>query len=354
MYKYQFYIAFGDKAHTAGSKAIQDCNTILTKAGYQDFTIYNDNITNKRYWLDILKVIFKIFLKVKSGSIIAIQYPLLSGNAQFKYIIKTLRIKKVKFFCIIHDIDELRYSESDIIKNRKDVENLSYYDCIIVHNQTMEKWLLNKGLKVPIIVLQVFDYLSDFQPDYIPSVKPDQNLKKIVFAGNLAKSEFIYSLKVLDSWHINVYGPNFVHEKGDEVGDLSWIGSFPPDEIVAKMEGCFGLIWDGKNVDKLDDVYGNYLKYNNPHKLSLYLAAGLPVIAPNDSAIADFIKDNNLGILVDKLTKLKDIKIDQSQYDLFKKNVSIIGDKVRKGEYFTTALHKVEETLTSNDTIKVN
>jgi len=348
MYKYQFYISFGGKAHTAGSKAIQDCNATLTKAGYQDFTVYNDNVTDKRYLLSIFKKILKIFLQVKSKSIIAIQYPLLSGNVLFKYIIKALRIKKVKFFCIIHDLDALRYSGSPTFKDRKDVENLSYYDCIIVHNQIMKKWLLENGIKAPIIVLEIFDYLTDLRTNISPVVQSNQELKKIVFAGNLVKSNFIYLLDVLENWQFNIYGPNFFQEKDDGMMNLNWKGSFSPDEIINKMDGDFGLIWDGEYIDKLDDVYGNYLKYNNPHKLSLYLAAGLPVIAPKDAAIGNFIKEHNLGILINNLLELKDIKIDVSQYNLFKQNVLTIGAKIKNGDYFTSALHRAEEVLTKD------
>ena len=34
-------------------------------------------------------------------------------------------------------------------------------------------------------------------------------------------------------------------------------------------------MWDGPSPDTCAGVYGAYLRYNNPHKTSLYLAAGL-------------------------------------------------------------------------------
>ncbi|MDB5111066.1 MAG: hypothetical protein JWR67_2180 [Mucilaginibacter sp.] len=343
MHKYQFYISFKDKIHTAASKAIQDCNHILASSGYQDFTVNTALTTDKRYLYGILKNILKLFFFVKPKSIIAVQYPLLSGNALFKYFIKALRIKKVKFFCIIHDLDELRYKEDLLIG--KEAENLNYYDCIIVHNEIMQNWLLKRGVTTPMIPLQMFDYLTDKKDQDTCHLVPNQNYKKVVFAGNLTKSSFIYSLDILSDWCFNLYGPNFSHEKGDGIKNLHWNGSFSPAEIITRMEGAFGLIWDGEYIDRLDDKYGNYLKYNNPHKLSLYLAAGLPVIAPTDSAVSKFIREHNLGILVNNLLELKDMAIDDFQYNVFKTNVLAVSKRIKKGEYSTAAIRRAENIL---------
>ncbi|NRO11242.1 Beta-1,6-galactofuranosyltransferase WbbI [Lactobacillus helveticus] len=46
---------------------------------------------------------------------------------------------------------------------------------------------------------------------------------------------------------------------------------------------------------------GNYLRYNDPHKLSLYLASGIPVIIWKKAAEAKFVEENKVGITVDSL-----------------------------------------------------
>jgi hypothetical protein len=346
MKRYQFYISFNDKAHTASSKAIQDCGDILARAGYENYTVLNIRSSNdKRYLLNVFKIIAALFFRAKPKSIIATQYPLLSGNNLFKYVVKALRLKKVKFFCIVHDLDELRYGTNHHAPS-KEAENLNCYDCIIVHNSKMQTWLIERGVSVPIVVLGVFDYLSSNQ-NHNPSFDPSNiNLKSIAFAGNLSKSTFIYSLSTLNNWHFNLYGPNFSGEKAKLGSNISWKGSFSPEEILNQMEGAFGLIWDGESIDNLDSADGNYLRYNNPHKLSLYLAAGLPVIAPRESAVSALIEEHNLGILVSDLNELEHIDIDNAQYQIFKKNVLSISPGIKSGEYFKAAIAKAESILT--------
>src|SRR4051812_21702387 len=105
MLKYQFYISFNDKANTASSKAVQDCSKILSDAGYIDVSINHVSPVPKNYMAGLLKTVGKLLFSIKPGAIVAIQYPLLSGNNLFKYFIRALRFKNVKFFCIIHDLD---------------------------------------------------------------------------------------------------------------------------------------------------------------------------------------------------------------------------------------------------------
>ncbi|MEI3535629.1 MAG: hypothetical protein V8R16_02480, partial [Bacilli bacterium] len=84
-------------------------------------------------------------------------------------------------------------------------------------------------------------------------------------------------------------------------------------------------------------MFGKYLKYNNPHKLSLYLAAGLPVIVWSKSAIAKFVIDNNVGICVNNLNEIND-KIKKSNYELIRNNAIKIGEKIRKGYFLNNCL----------------
>ena len=49
------------------------------------------------------------------------------------------------------------------------------------------------------------------------------------------------------------------------------------------------------------------MRFNNPHKLSLYVALGLPVIVWREAAIAEFVLKQGIGITVSDLLELNDI-----------------------------------------------
>ena len=83
----------------------------------------------------------------------------------------------------------------------------------------------------------------------------------------------------------------------------------------------------------------NYTKYNNPHKLSCYMAAGLPVIVWEKSAISEFVKKNNLGYTIKTLEDINNL--DFSNLEELKKNVKKIQSRVVSGEYTKKVFNKV-------------
>lgn len=52
--------------------------------------------------------------------------------------------------------------------------------------------------------------------------------------------------------------------------------------------------------------FDEYLKYNNPHKFSLYLAARVSVIVWSQSTLANFVRGNEIGLCRDCLQDLKE------------------------------------------------
>jgi glycosyltransferase involved in cell wall biosynthesis len=345
MHKYQFYISFNEKINTAASKATQDCKSMLSNAGYQDHSIEDLLPTDKNFHLKLIKRLLLFFVAIKPMSVVAVQYPLLSGNAAFKYFIKAARLKKVRFFCVIHDVDTLRYGQTTGSKAVQSLDVLNHYDCIIAHNRVMAKWLVDSGVSAKIVLLKLFDYLTVRNKLSVHKVSSPADIKTIVFAGNLSKSGFVYALHSIENWHFNLYGPNYLTDKSGGQANVNWMGVLSPDDILTNLNGAFGLVWDGEHTDKLDGTFGNYLKYNNPHKLSLYLAAGLPVIAPVDAAIESFIREHNIGILVKSLDDLRFIDIDNETYETYKSNVLLISDKIKTGAYLSEAIDKVENYL---------
>jgi hypothetical protein len=339
--KYQFCIRFiNTTVNSAATKAVLDCNKIFFEQGYKDYTLtVPDNANKLKYYIRLLKEMGAFFTALNKGAIVGIQYPLLSVNSVFRYFIRLAKFKGVKFFCIIHDLESLRTGGKNKAAIDKEIKNLNYFDCVIAHNPDMIKWLEANGMNVRSVSLGLFDYLSADTS----TKRADTMQKSIAFAGNLSKSTFIYSLDQIVGWNFNVYGPNYTDNKNNGSGNPKWCGEYSPEEIVTKLSGTFGLIWDGDSIDCCDEILGNYLKYNNPHKFSLYIAAGLPIIAPQNSAIGKFIKQHNIGVLINNLADLKTLKIDDDTLRIMKRNVMEIRSKVIKGAYFIQAIISAEE-----------
>ena len=116
-----------------------------------------------------------------------VHYPDYSPKIIQFYIKKLFLANKTVF--IVHDIDSWRgittYTDEHQILNSATV--------LVVHNQRMKNKLLSYGVKNPKMVdVEIFDYLLD-QP-----VRTQKFRKALNFAGNLAKSKFLYELCYAD------------------------------------------------------------------------------------------------------------------------------------------------------------
>jgi hypothetical protein len=138
-------------------------------------------------------------------------------------------------------------------------------------------------------------------------------------------------------------------KQGVEAKSLFFKGSIKPEELPLIIEGSFGMVWDGDSILSCSGPMGEYLKYNTPHKLSLYLAAGLPVLVWDKSAMAKWVSDQGVGILVsswqDAIDKIK--QIDEAQYAEFCRQAQKIGTRLRMGDFLKRVLKEIEEKASS-------
>jgi len=159
--KYQLSINVGKSAdkNSASTKAVKDCIQLFSSLGYKDYNFFYSESTNSslRYFY-MFTALLKLYLKLPKGALVGVQYPML--NNVFKYFIKAARQKEIRFFCVIHDIESLRLGGQDSELVKKEVANLNYYDCLIVHNSSMMAWLKEKGITKKMIPLGLFDYLT--------------------------------------------------------------------------------------------------------------------------------------------------------------------------------------------------
>ena len=122
-------------------------------------------------------------------------------------------------------------------------------------------------------------------------------------------------------------------------------GSYDADILPDIMEGDYGLVWDGTEITTCAGNTGDYMRYNNPHKVSLYIAAELPIIIWKQAALADFVMKNQIGITVESLDEIEGeiLNITDEQYCAFKRNLKELSKRVQSGYYLKTALQRSTE-----------
>ena len=329
MHIYQYNI-FKRETNSAGGKAKNDVSQVLFDEGIKDLYI-----PSKFRLIRLLQQLCGVSFLAKD-SIVFVQYPAVIPP----YISKLRRriSSKGKLVAIIHDLDSLR----NTMKAHQELEVLNNFDILIVHNKSMQKYINDIGYQGEIIILEIFDYLHNVNRKVIESKLE----KSICFAGNLDKSIFVKKLNKVKNLHFNLYG---ITKNPQEIESekVKFRGKYSSEEIVFKLEGGFGLIWDGDSLETCDGVIGNYQRYNNPHKLSLYIASEKPVIVWKDAAIADFVQDNNIGLVVNNLFEIeqKINELSKEDYEEMLNNVVELKRKISKGFFTKRAVSKIINKL---------
>ena len=111
--------------------------------------------------------------------------------------------------------------------------------------------------------------------------------------------------------------------------------------------GDFGLVWDGTSIDTCAGNYGTYLKYNDPHKTSLYLVCGFPVVVWEKSAISRFVLARGAGIAVASLLEAGDAiaALSPKEYEAMCKNAAAVSAELRSGSYLKRAVAECMKRL---------
>ncbi|MCL6294753.1 beta-1,6-galactofuranosyltransferase [Jejuia spongiicola] len=344
-----YYISRNYKSlFNAAGKAKTDCEITLQNLGFKNLGFKQSSIPNSA--IGTIKNFFGItiaLLRLPFKSIICTQYP---NNKFRKLILFFAKLKRCKIITIVHDVRSLKGRTKDV---EKELSKIVCSDVIIVHNESMKQWFLDQNTKIPIVVLGIFDYVSKEKPTQNKEITKKE-IYSIAYAGGFGegKNAYIFDFDILEhsKYNLKLYGIGFdaskrkVNEK-DSV--ILYQGAFPSDQIAYKIEADFGLVWDGISTESCSGDLGLYLKYNNPHKTSLYLLCGLPVIVWDKAAIATFIVENNLGVAVSNLKDLNSIleKLSEDDYKVMKNNVLKVQEKVMKGQFVEAAVKKALEVL---------
>ena len=331
----------------AGTKAPKDINAICHRNGWTELPFIQPDksskpltkaVINIKNWANLLS-------KVKSGDTVLYQHPMYFGTKFTDKALPLLKKKGVKTVALIHDLESLR----NLTANKKadeasyqyaDLVLLKKFDVVIAHNIKKKKYLVEKGIDgEKVVCLEIFDYLFEGEP------KPHKLSMQVAVAGNLdpQKCSYIYDMAVHNpEITVNLYGGNFDNKNTQR--NVTYCGSYSPEEIPGVIDAAFGVVWDGTSSDSCVGNTGEYLKYNNPHKTSLYMVAGLPVIVWDQAAIAEFVVNNGVGIAVSSLNDLASTlqEITEQEYEKMRSNAVQVGVRLKSGDYLKKAFLELD------------
>ena len=263
-----YVLLWHDSARADGGiKAKEDTNNFFKAEGYRIIDTPYGKVAKVLYVFFVLPF---IFLTIRQGNVI-VQFP--SGKVFLcRWILNGIKyLSGARLILVIHDIEALRLhvGQEHADENKQELEFLQMADGLISLSPKMTTWLRDRNVVAPITELNIWDY-DNPQP-----IQPKHAYdKSLCFAGNLAKSTFLkkYALKN----KLLLFGKDPC--SADYAKTIIYEGVFSPEELPTKLKADFGLIWDGAEVTTCSGNFGEYLKYNAPHKTSLYLSSGLPVI----------------------------------------------------------------------------
>lgn len=340
----------------AGTKARQDIEILAERRGMKRVVFWGGNTANRnivkrvrlvRYGLENW---FRLERTILPGAFVLFQYPhypMKSAVLGHFMMRRIQRRKKVRFVAIVHDLNSVRktfgaaavYSDSKFLRQ---------FDCVVCHNERMSEYLARRGFDPNrLFSLGVFDYLAEVS--FAPTTSP--NIPSVNIAGNLSREKCGYLYQLLSAeqgYRLYLYGAGL--DSVAYASSVQYEGLIPAETLPCHLRGAFGLVWDGNSIDTCDGEYGAYLAINNPHKFSLYLCAGIPVIIWSGAALAVFARKNNVGIAVDSLGELEYAldTVTESEYSIMQQNAARIGAKLREGTYFNSVMNQLEATCLAN------
>lgn len=344
---------------TAGTKAREDINEILTQLGWREIAAsFPETDRHNLSKLQKLGQHLSLYQTWKTalaglgeGDTLLVQFPVINHTLLFYHCLHSVQKKGVRIVLLIHDLELLRSTAKESVQNserlRIKIEEESLLrtcDKMIVHNRVMRRRLSQMGCDPSkMIVLGIFDYLTK-RPDLKSVGFASAHLDgPVVIAGTLRRHKCAYAYNLPANLAVRLYGVGY---EGETTPMHEYLGSFPPEDLPGVLDGSFGLVWDGDRSDTCSGAYGEYLRVNNPHKASLYIASGLPIVIWDQAALAEFVLRNHCGITVSSLEEIpgRIAAMSQEEYNKLVADTKKMARRLRGGKYTQRVVHRIDAT----------
>ena len=278
-----------------------------------------------------------ILAGVTNEDVVFIQSPLWNSTHFEKALMKRMHVIAPGAKCVIfvHDMPPLMWeSERYLIPLYVELYNMA--DLLIFPTVQAHSFWQEQGLKVEKVLIQ---HMWDHPVEVDTSIKPPFS-KTICFAGKAEKFTFVKEWQS-EQVTLAVTADDTQWPDSRNVKKLGWMQNDAVLVHTLRSTGGFGLHWTQ------DPYWWEYMKYNASYKLSLYLAAGLPVIIPPEHPEKDYILKKRIGIVAESLEDAaqKVSGMTPERYDEMVQAVESVGDFLRNGgmvkKLFADAIYKL-------------
>lgn len=318
-----------------GVIARRDIETVLDRMGFENIglkpTFHRSGLTHVvRNHIGAMKALRRI----GRGDVVVLQYPM---SGYFSRICRTGRKRGARVIAVVHDLSSFRNKS---LTPDREMALLNQTDVLLTHNYRMRGWLADHGCTVKMIDYDIMDYLGGESPE---PHHPAEGCCSIYFVGNLSRAQnaFLYDLAALmPDTVFYFYGPEA--ETDGVPSNVRMMGVVKDSEIMRRHKGDFGISWYGSSLCAAVGPIGEYMEYNNPHKVGLYLRGNSPVIVWKKAGRARFIGQEGIGLAVDALTELPGrlAALTPQEYAAMVENVRRVNRRLAEGYYLQKAMRE--------------
>ena len=256
--------------------------------------------------------------------------------------------------CKTHRIDSLAIIHDLIyaygVKIEEEVQILNNFTYILGQSEKMNVFLRNSGVTACLANLEFFDYpLIDktMLKRHIHVARERgrvQNKKNtIAYAGKVwhPLRHWIFS-DALKNIPVNIYYPMTEEEqkrfaKQNKFGNLTYHGGFSDEELFSKLEGDYGLIWNG--TDEGQGMF-DWKKISLSSKFDYCIARVLPIICKKGTLDGELVEKYNIGFTISHLSMLEAAlnETTYEQYQQYLENLVPLAQQVCDGYFLKRAL----------------
>lgn len=260
------------------------------------------------------------------GDVVIFQYPSWIGpNYDSCFAGKIKSYANTKLIIFVQDLQYLMFGSEKLILDWE-VDTLNKADVLILPSPAIYDFLRENGLKQKEVVYQtIWDMPSE------TCFLEHSCKKQFLFTGNFQRFPF------LKDYHGKTPIVHFDYSRPGRQEDASyeWKGYLESEKLMHELsKGGFGLVWSD------EEYFQRYYSINQPYKLGVNLAAGIPVIIRKGSVHEEFIVKNGIGFAAASLEEADEMiqSISEEAYRKLYDNVRNIQTLLLNGAYTRKAL----------------